>query len=223
MRLTLALLLLLSGCATRPLTPAETALLAPVHGATLDATRIRLTRAPLVAAFPITYDARPPVTCRERIAPPQIGRVTTHAAGITILNRIFVSPKADSPDYATTTADALDLADAMFLVHEATHVWQWQNREITGFTPLRAFAEQLTEDDPYLFALDDRPFLEHGYEQQASLVEEYFCCAILDPGGARTTRLHALLAPALPVAPSEAFARDVILPWDGANVAGICA
>lgn len=210
-----------AACATRTLTSGEAALLAPLHGATLDAGRVRLTEAPIVGAFPITYDARPPVTCRERIAPPQVGRVETRAAGIALFDRLLLSPAVARPDFAPAGVP-LDLGAAMFLAHEATHVWQWQNRRITGYSPLAAFAEQLLVDDPYLFALDGRPFLDHGYEQQASLVEEYLCCATLDPEGARTARLRDLLAPALPVAPPSTFARTVTLPWT-AKVEGICA
>jgi hypothetical protein len=68
----------------------------------------------------------------------------------------------------------------------------------------------------------DRPFLSLGYEVQASLVEEYFCCATLDPEGARTERLHALLGDVLPVARPEAFPRPVTVPY-AADLEGICA
>ena len=52
MRLVLALVLLLAACG-RALTPAETALLAPLYGDTLDPRPVRLARAP-VGLFPIT-------------------------------------------------------------------------------------------------------------------------------------------------------------------------
>lgn len=217
----LLLLAALPACSTRMLTSGEAALLAPLHGAALDAGRVRLTEAPIVGLFPIAYDARPPVTCRERIAPPATGRVETRAAGIALFDRILLAPAVAAPDFAPPRAP-LDLASAMFLAHEVTHVWQWQNRARTGYSPLRAFTEQIRADDPYLFALDGRAFLDHGYEQQASLVEEYLCCATLDPGAARTARLQALLSPVLPVAPPAAFPRDVVLPWEGAEVRGIC-
>ena len=74
LRATLILTLLAtSACTTRPLTRNETALLAPIHGATLDTGRIRIAETPGVGVFPITYDARPRVTCRERIGPPVTG------------------------------------------------------------------------------------------------------------------------------------------------------
>ncbi len=212
--------LALTACASRPLTPSEVALLGPLHGPTLDTRAVRIARAPVVGIFPITYDARPRTTCRERISPPLTGRITVQTGGITLFNRLFLSGEAWRGDYA---ADApLALGDAMFIAHEATHVWQWQQRRLTGYHPVKAFTEQVTEDDPYLLdPLTRRPFLDHGYEQQASLVEEYLCCATLDPGGQRTTRLHDLLRQVMPVAEPAAFAREVTVPYSD-DLDGIC-
>lgn len=209
------LLFVLAGCTGRPLTPAETALLAPLHGRTLDTRSMRLTRAPIVGLFPITYDARPRTTCRERIAPPLTGRISARTGGIVLFQKLFLSGEAWQRDYASeATGDPLDLAGAMFLAHEATHVWQWQNRGLTGYHPARAFTEQVMEDDPYLLDADPaRQFLEHGHEQQASLVEEYLCCATLDPEGGRTLRLRSLLRQVMPVADPSAFARPVAVSY----------
>jgi hypothetical protein len=110
----------------------------------------------------------------------------------------------------------------MFLAHEMTHVWQWQNRGLTGYHPARAFVEQVAVDDPYLFAEDGRRFLDYGYEQQASLVEEYLCCATLAPEGARTERLRRLLREVMPVAEPAAFARAVRLPDPRAELGDVC-
>ncbi|MEM7711728.1 MAG: hypothetical protein AAF264_13485, partial [Pseudomonadota bacterium] len=139
-------------------------------------------------------------------------------------NRLFTAPAVDLPDYAAPLPDGtLDLAFAMFLVHEATHVWQWQNRDLTGYHPIKAFTEQITIDDPYLFEpRAHRPFLSEAYEIQATLVEEYLCCATLDPDGARTLRLRDQLRDALPVAEPRAFARPVTVPY-AEDLDGICA
>ncbi len=216
-----ALILLLAACTSRPLTPAETALLAPLHGPTLDTRGMRLTRAPVISVFPIAYDPRPRTTCRERIAAPQTGRITVRTGGIVLFERLYLSGEAYRADYAA--GEPLDLTAAMFLAHEATHVWQWQNRRLTGYHPLRVFLEQVTQDDPYLLDPDpSRPFLAHGDEQQASLVEEYLCCATLDPDGRRTARLRDLLREVLPVAEPAAFARTVAVPY-GDDLERICA
>ena len=218
------ILALLPACTTRPLTRNETALLAPIHGATLDTGRIRIAETPGVGVFPITYDARPRVTCRERIGPPVTGRITARTAGIVLFERMFMSPDVARSDFVPALPDgAIDLPSAMFLVHEMTHVWQWQNRDLTGYHPVRAFTEQVVLDDPYLFTDGtSRRFLDHGYEVQASLVEEYLCCATLDPDGARTGRLFDLLREVMPVAEPRTFARPAYVPWTE-DLDGVCA
>ncbi|UWQ20695.1 hypothetical protein [Jannaschia sp. W003] len=219
----LALLALLAACA-RPLTGAEVALLAPLHGPTFNPAPVRIHRTPGIDAFPITYDARPRTTCRERIAPldPR-PRITARTAGIVLFQRLFVSPDLALPDYAAEDdTGALPLPLAMFFVHEMTHVWQWQNRRLTGYHPARAFLEQATVDDPYLFEEGMPRFLDYGFEAQASLVEEYLCCATLDPSGARTSRLHALLRQVMPAARPETFPRRVSVPY-GRELGGICS
>ncbi|ESQ87199.1 hypothetical protein ABAC460_20725 [Asticcacaulis sp. AC460] len=52
------------------------------------------------------------------------------------------------------------------LAHELTHVWQYAN----GMTLWRYI---LRERGRYDYTLDDRPFVEYGYEQQASIVEDW--------------------------------------------------
>ncbi|MEM8823464.1 MAG: hypothetical protein AAGF30_07635 [Pseudomonadota bacterium] len=224
MRFALLLALTLAAACGRPLTQAETALLQPLHGDTLDTARVRIVENPIVGAFPITFDARPRVTCRERIGRPREGRIVTRTAGLVLFNRVFTSSSATRDDYAAPLpGGALDLPTAMFLVHEATHIWQWQNRDITDFHPVKVFSEQIIFDDPYLFEPGDhRPFLDQSYEIQASLVEEYLCCATLDPQGARTLRLRDQLRQAMPVAEPSAFARDVYVPYTE-DLDGICA
>ena len=110
------------------------------------------------------------------------------------------------------------------LAHEATHAWQWQNRNRTGYHPLRAAAEHGHLSDPYLFDLDDAPdFLSYGFEQQGAIIEEYVCCRALAPRAARTRRLHTMLAAAMPVSDlPQSRESDVYLPWKGAELDGIC-
>ncbi len=78
--------------------------------------------------------------------------------------------------------------------------------------------------DPYLFDFDRDPqFLDFGYEQQGAIVEEYVCCRALDPTGARTIRLHAMIGEVMPLAPlTQSRQHDVRLPWDGVELDGIC-
>ena len=56
----------------------------------------------------------------------------------------------------------------MLFAHEMVHVWQWQNRHVTGYHPLKA-AQEHNAVDPYLFDLSQAPkFLDYGFEQQGA-------------------------------------------------------
>jgi hypothetical protein len=219
----LAGLVVLSACG-RPLTGPETELAASLFGPTLDPAPVRLVENGLVGVTFRTYPARPRLTCRQRIAPPSSAPTfTARPAAIALWQRIQFRPDVFLPDYTASPDGRLNLAAAMFLVHELTHVWQWQNHARTGFTPWRAATEHFGADDPYLF--DGAPsaaFLDYGFEQQASIVEEYLCCRTLDPTGARTARLDALLRPKLPLPPLPDAPQPARLPWPEAPTRGIC-
>lgn len=215
---------LLISC-SRPLTPPEAAFSQVIHGDALDRSRVRLHKGALVGSVTFRRKARPRVTCRERIWPaPTEEIVTTSPAAVALFNRIFFTDDWYLDDYTPEYPQTLPLVQAMLLAHELTHVWQWQNRDITGYSPLRAATEHTQSDDPYLFDLQNKArFLDYGYEQQGAIVEEYVCCRALAPEAARTRRLHAMLSEVMPVsALPEAREWDVILPWKDAELGGIC-
>lgn len=218
----LILILLLAACG-RPLTGPETDLAQRLFGATLDVAPVRLFRNGFVGMTEREFPARPRTTCRERLLPPPEGPTESgRIAGIALFNRIHIRPRVHREDFARNPDGTVTLAAAMFLAHELTHAWQWQNRARTGFTPWRAGGEHRGGADPYLFEVDGQThFLEYGFEQQASIVEEYVCCATLDPDGARTGRLRALIAQEMPL--QSLAPADVILPWDGVQRRGICS
>ncbi|WP_099826722.1 hypothetical protein [Oceaniglobus indicus] len=223
MRLILVLLLL-SACA-RPLTDAERDFARTIQGDTLDTTRVQVTRGALIGNVVHTRPPRPAVTCRERIRRPETGEIRTSTAAFVLFNRLFVAERLYRDDYLPRYPEQMSLAAAMLVAHELTHVWQWQNRAITGYHPLKAAAEH-SDADPYLFDLSDSVgFLDFGYEQQGGIVEEFVCCRTLDPEGARTKRLYDLLAPYFPDIQrhSAVPATHVTLPDPTARVGGICS
>lgn len=219
----MVLLVVLAGCG-RPLTPTEMAFAQDLHGAALDTDRVRVAKGAIVGSVTFRRKARPRVTCRERILPPPRDEiVTTAPAAVTLFNRVHFTDDWYLDDYAPDYPERLYLVRAMLLAHELTHVWQWQNRDVTGYSPLKAAAEHQV-DDPYLFELEAAPdFLSFGYEQQGAIVEEYVCCRALAPQAARTQRLHAMLAAAFPVSRlPQSRQHDVLLPWKDAELRGIC-
>ncbi len=217
--------LLLAACG-RPLTETETAFVQRIHGDTLDTSRVRLVKGAPVGAITFHRKARPRVTCRERILPPPRDEiVTTRPAAVTLYNHIFFTRDWYADNYLPGYPERIYLLEAMLLAHEATHVWQWQNRALTGYNPLKAAAEHGTMDDPYLFDLSETPdFLDFGYEQQGGIVEEYVCCRAIDPQGARTKRLHEMLRKVMPVSDlPKGRESDVYLPWKDADLGGVCS
>ena len=223
-RLLLLCLLILAACG-RPLTESERAFLDGLHGAGLNADKVRLVRGAPVGSVTFRRMPRPRVTCRERILPPvKEETVTSSPAAVALFNRIFFVKDWYTEDYLPEYPDKLHLVEAMLLAHEMTHVWQWQNRKRTGYHPLRAAAEHGSRRDPYLFDLEGDPdYATYGYEQQGAIIEEYVCCRALAPQAARTRRLHRMLASAMPLSPlPQSRESDVYLPWKDAELTGIC-
>ncbi|UWR21494.1 hypothetical protein [Sulfitobacter sp. S190] len=223
MRMAFILLLFLAACG-RPLSDAERAFAFGLTGDTLDYDRVRLHDGAPTRAVTFRRKPRPRTTCREQILPPpQDEIITTKPAAVALYNTVLFDRDWYLDDYLPDYPDRIGLIAAMLFAHEMTHVWQWQNRRLTGFTPLRAATEHSPGADPYLFEIGDRRFLDFGYEQQGSIVEEFVCCRALAPQGARTQRLHSLISQVMPLSPLPARPPyDVGLPWDGVDLDTIC-
>lgn len=226
MRLCVLILLLVLTACGRPLTEAERDFMAEIQPE-LDTRRIRMVEMPLVGLRSYTRPVRPRTTCRERIYPtPTTPTVQTSTAGAVFFHRVMVAPNYFLEDYLRGYPDQMHLVAAMYFAHEMTHIWQWQNRDVTGYHPLRGAAEHYVSDDPYLFDVSpERSLLDYGYEQQASLVAEYVCCRALDPAGARTARLETILSAHMSLTPiADLISRpEIALPWDEAPIGGICS
>lgn len=217
------ILLLLASCG-RPMTDTERAFIATIHGDTLNMNAVRLHDGAPTRAVTFRRKPRPRTTCRELILPPVTEAIVTgKPAAVALYNRVLFDKDWYIDDYLPDYPDQIGLIAAMLFAHELTHVWQWQNRKTTGYSPLKAAAEH-SSPDPYLFEINtDRRFGDFGYEQQGSIVEEFVCCRALAPQAPRTQRLHALIAQVMPVAPlPQSREYDVQLPWDGIEVRGIC-
>ncbi len=210
----------------RPVSDGEAEFLSLIHGDELDLNRLRIHEGAPLSQVTFRRKPRPRVTCRERILPPAKDEIVTSSpAALALFNRIFYVQDWYVDDYMPAYPERLYLVEAMLLAHEATHVWQWQNRRRTGYHPLRAAAEHGSRRDPYLFEMtgETPDFLSYGYEQQGAIVEEYVCCRALAPQAPRTHRLHAMLARHMPVRPlPQSRESDVYLPWKDVELRGIC-
>jgi hypothetical protein len=222
----IAVLFALSACG-RPLTASETAYLRAIHGDQIDPGKIRLIDGNPAGAVTYQIPVRPRTTCQERLWPPmsQSRTVTVSPAATVLFNRVLLRDDVYRADMLKGWPDRIDLFDAMLFAHEITHVWQWQNRKLTGYHPIKAAREHAASKDPYLFDTETTlDFLSFGYEQQGSIVEEYVCCRLLDPQAPRTERLRTMIGTYMPVArlDSAIDRPQIILPWKDAQTEGIC-
>ena len=224
-RLALIALVLLAACA-RPLSPGETAFAATLFGKDMATEKVRVAPFPALSRISAKRPPRPRLACRERIWPPEPadkGPVTTFTAAFVSFNRVNIANALFLPDYLPRYPEKMSLPAAMLIGHELVHVWQWQNRDRTGYHPLKAAAEHRPGKDPYLLEFSQQSrFLDFPYEQQGAIVEEYICCRSLDPLGNRTARLHAMLSAELPLEQLSALPKtDAVLPWKDVKTAGI--
>ncbi|MDJ0994899.1 MAG: hypothetical protein QNI90_15080 [Dinoroseobacter sp.] len=221
----LLILLTLSACAERTLTPTERAFTDSVLGPALDTQNVRIVEGSVSGLMPVEIPVRPRTTCREMIQRPRTEAVPGSYAAMVLGERVFYTREVFHGDFLASYPESMDLRKAMLLAHEMTHVWQWQQRELTGYHPFRAGFEHLDEDDPYLVEFDPgRPFLSYAFEQQGVIVEEFVCCRALDPDGMRTAELHRLVTQVFPAAARWETTPpiDVRLPWTDAQTEGIC-
>ncbi|WP_425099639.1 hypothetical protein [Tropicibacter sp. S64] len=226
MRSLLFFLLFLAACG-RPLTPSETAYLKAIQGDQIDTKRIRVIDGHFAGSYVYTIPVRPRTTCQERIWPPLEKETTMEVspAASVLFNTMMVRKDLYADDLMQGWPTQIDLASAMLFAHEATHVWQWQNRKRTKYHPIKAISEHASSADPYLFDPDTpQDFLSYGYEQQGSIVEEYVCCRLLDPEAPRTARLREMIAQHMPVdGLDRALGPGTVrLPWSGVQTEGIC-
>ena len=221
MRCALLALLLLTACG-RPPSPNEAAFARAFTA--IDPSTVRIGDG-LAPEHPRTYPVRPGNTCQERLYPTPPGatfEVTT--AAMAVFQSIHVRSDLYLEDYlAGLDRGRMSLPAAMLFAHEMVHVWQWQNRAVTGYHPLRALLEHSGGADPYLFdPATEVAFLDYGWEQQGAIMEEYLCCRTLAPEAPRTERLHAMLREHFDLPPLDRpLAREGFLPWDGVTIDGI--
>ena len=195
----LAVLAALSAC-SRPLTTAEEAFANDLFGEELDTSKVRVAQGLGIAPLYRTAPANVTLvegTDRACLRTPQ-PRGAQPPQAFAVGNRIHFETGLYSSDMVIQWPERLRVPQALVLAHELTHVWQWQNRERTGYSPARAVAEAIELADPY-FSEGDAPFFSFGYEQQAAILEDYVCFAFANPDHPRRAELREILEPVFPL------------------------
>ncbi len=132
------------------------------------------------------------------------GLLTMRGQAVAWANRVRFPAERFRQDFTTGT-----LGDAVWLVHELAHVWQWQT--LDGYHPLKAAREHLTGTDPYAYTLDPtRALLDYGWEQQAKLIEDWTRRCIQGDDAEQLAQYERVIRTAIPAPdwapPAEAWA-----------------
>lgn len=202
-------LLAVAGCA-RPLSDAEGRFARDLFGPSLDTSKVTVAQGLGLLPPPQTIPSRVTrVTSTDQacLRTPQ-PRGAQPPQAFALRHRVHFDNELYSTDMAFGWPMGLRVPQALVLAHELTHVWQWQNRDRTGYSPFRAVAESFRLADPYYSAPGEAPeFFSFGYEQQAAIVEDYVCFSFANPSHPRRLELRELIAPVLPVDAFEASFR----------------
>ncbi len=193
-------LVVLAACTGRPMSTGERTLAADIFGPSLDTNQVRVKRG--FQGAPPEGDGKPlPERKKIEIRPGVCDRVSpTPPEGPppawALYNTVHFSREWYRDDTAPGWPEQILLPQTLIMAHELVHVWQWQNRRLTGYRPAKAGLESVFNKDPYFYVpAEGEGFLKYGFEQQATLLEDYLCYAIFDPANARRSKIRAILAP----------------------------
>lgn len=210
-RLLVCLALVALAACSRPLAEGERAFARDVFGDSLDVDRARVAQG--FGVLPATKVQKPLPESGGRIEPrpgvcdrTEPGQEAGPPPAFAIRNTVHLMSEWYRADTMPGWPDAVLLPQALIMVHELVHVWQWQNRRVTGYRPGLAALESLVNADPYFYVPEDGlEFLRYGYEQQATLLEDYLCYLLFDPGAPRRAELREILAPVFRVGRLDAI------------------
>ncbi|WP_188526434.1 hypothetical protein [Sinisalibacter lacisalsi] len=203
----LATLALLAACA-RPLTPNETVAAKALFGDTLDAEAVKVRAGVGLLPLPREPQPDPDAEAPAAVTPPpglcerkqSTRRVWRWPAAFVLQNDVFFSYDYYPHDAFRGFPRSVPYPASVIMAHELVHVWQWQNRAHTGYSPTRAAGETVANVDPYWFTANpEAEFFRLGYEQQGAMVQDFVCYAMFDSQSPRLGELAEVLRPVLPV------------------------
>lgn len=196
----LVLIIVVTGCA-RPLTPEEREFAEDLFGPSLDISKVRVAEG--LGVIPPSETVPGEVrfvegTDQACLRTPQPRSDQQPPQAFAVANRLHFETGLYSSDMVLAWPESLRVPQAIIFAHELVHAWQWQNRDQTGYHPLRAVGEYFRFADPY-FSDGQAEFFSYGYEQQAAIVEDYVCFAMANPDHPRRAELRAIIEPVFPV------------------------
>ncbi|MCK7610656.1 hypothetical protein [Roseibium sediminicola] len=114
---------------------------------------------------------------------------------LVIHNRIYYKTGSYKADFAEGFPTRVNVDDLDLLAHEIMHVWQYQNRERTGFSLLAIAMENIRYRDPYAYTIvPGKRFLSYRFEQQGKMAQDYVRLSYIQPNSAKLKKLRKLLS-----------------------------
>ena len=196
------------GACSRGLTPSETEVAEALFGDTLDTGAVTVTVG--LGLLPLPPD-RPADPAAESAAPAKAPdgicertrstkRVWRSPAAFVLWNDVHFDERFYAADTFRGFPESVPYPSSLIMAHELVHVWQWQNRDRTGYTVAESAGETAANVDPYWFdPAEASEFLSFGYEQQGALVQDFVCYALFDRDDPKFGEVAAILRPVLPV------------------------
>jgi len=143
----------------------------------------------------------------------QVAGTLLNGRALTIGNRIFFkSPLCQSDMAAGWPGAPINPVNDMALFgHEILHVWQWQNRRVTGYSLLKVLIEHIEHgNDVYKYDIvPGQRFLTYRFEQQGQMMEDYIVSRFLSPPNGNPV-LRRLIMEALDVDQMTAAASQAL-------------
>ena len=188
-----------ASCTHRPITSDEAAFLSSIFFAHTEYDKIRIVRGiddgidVLLDSADYDADQVPP---DETL--PNLLKNRTEA--LVVYNHIYYKNDRYKDNFMAGWPRRINFNDARLLAHEATHVWQWQNRRRTKYTPFKAILEHIQHKDPYIYLplIPGQLFLDYRYEQQAQMVGDYVVGSIWTPDDPNIIAIGQMIRSTIP-------------------------
>jgi len=171
----------LVSCGARPFTSSEQQFLNTIHKPRIDYSKARIKPTKLLKEKVLARVEQEKLTYRgneKSLALINAQSIDKYLANkpdaVVIGNTIFYNPAYYKSNFVPHYPNFVNWQDANLFAHEATHVWQQQNAELTGYSIIKAILEHIRYKDPYKYDLiHGKKFLEYRYEQQGKMIQDY--------------------------------------------------
>lgn len=206
----LLLMLAIGGCISRELTPHEKMFVQATHTNTVAQSKVRIARG--VDGKEVRRTLRKDLQ-RSALTLKHNGKAVsvddlqkallTGPGAITIGSKIYYRKNYYQANFVPAWPRPLIVNWASLLAHEVTHVWQYQNRRVTGYSLSKIAMEHIRyrENVYHYNIVRGKKFLEYRFEQQGQIIQDWVTCRCMAPNSPKTSELEKLIEAVIPSGP----------------------